>query len=434
VTKKKAYKIIAFLYPVLSYFKINLVGQLAAGDLIALLSFFDFKETKKLFAHVPDIKKISIAYSAFLLAQVISDLVNHSAFKDMLRGWANIGMAVLTTVFFINLFKKSPKYIIFFLLGFAFRYVILGGSSGKEYSTDTLFTLDNMGVFKFRIAPILNVLLLVLSWYLLQRSAGQYNNIIALFGLYGLFCLAMDFRSNGIFFIMSAFIAYYRQYIRSISFKKLIPYLLIFILAFQGMYMLYISKALQGEIGGKHTLEQLKMTNNPYNPINLLLVGRTEFFVGLKAALDKPILGHGSWARDINGYYTYMAFKLHGEEDKFSSLLISRNGQLIIPAHSIIAGAWMNAGIVGLFSMLYIFGLFVDRSLRLLRNKYVQRTAYYPILVFYLFNGVWVFFFSPLPEVKSTLAVIIAFMIATYQAAPKVEVTEDSEARQTVLV
>ncbi|MFY0256276.1 hypothetical protein ACDQ55_20240 [Chitinophaga sp. 30R24] len=434
MTRKQVYYIIAFLYPILSYFRINLIGQFAVGDFVVLFSFLDFKKTTRLFVTIADIKKIAIAYLVFLLAQMMSDWINHSDFVDMARGWANILMAILVTVFFIGLFNRNPKYFILFLLGSVLRYVLLGDTNNLSNSAADLYEVSDMGIFKFRIAPMLNALLLIFSWYLLQKSQKQYFNVIILFILYGLFCMAFDFRSNGITFMLSALILYCRPYVRNTSLRKMLPYLFLSLLVFQGLYALYVSSVIKGEMGGEHSVKQIKMADNSYNPLNLILVGRSEFFVGLKAALDKPIFGQGSWAKDPLGYYTFMMLKLHGEDERFLALEKNMNGQFIIPSHSVLIGAWMNAGVMGLLSVLYIFVLFINRSIRLLRNAYFQKSAYYPILVYSLLNGIWVFFFSPLPEIKTDLAVIIAFVVAGHQAVAKTIQLQHQEQHKLSLI
>ncbi|RYZ41030.1 MAG: hypothetical protein EOP49_29165 [Sphingobacteriales bacterium] len=170
-----------------------------------------------------------------------------------------------------------------------------------------------------------------------------------------------------------------------------------------------------GNIGGEHAKRQFALTKNMYNPLNLLLVGRAEVYAAISAIADRPLAGHGSWAVDPGGKYTFIAYQLHGEDDKFVSDMRNMEGELIIPSHSVIFGAWMTAGILGLLAILYIIYLFYKNAFGLLRQAEVLASPYFPIVILYLITGAWIFLFSPLPHIKQTLPIMIAFIVVTHR-------------------
>jgi O-antigen ligase len=316
-------------------------------------------------------------------------------------------MAIVITSFFAKLFSKNPDLIIFYLAGEAIRYLFLGDNS-VEFSDE--ISLNNMGFFKFRVVPALNALILIITFYMRKNS---YSNIYILivFLLYSFFCLAFDARSNGVFFILTAVIYYKRSALVKVNYKKFLPYALAAATTFQVMYSTYVYQVLQGNIGGEHSKTQLLRSGNPYNPLNLLTSGRSEFFVALVAIGEKPFLGHGSWPRDIDGKFNYMVYELHNEENKYDEQMKLIDTELSIPSHSVVLGAWLSAGLLGLFSIVYIMILFVKSFLLIMKNTQYLNSPFIGIVIFFFLNGLWTFLFSPTAAIKSNLPVFIGYIV-----------------------
>lgn len=401
-------KIKIFIYSVLSGFRFNLGGQLGANEVLALVDSLSFKKWAILSRNIPDAKKINIAYIIFLFAQAVSDLVNHSSPANFIRGWANIAMAIVVTSFLMRNFLKTPSLILLYLIGEIVKAFIFGQDSEG-------ISLEDMGFFKFQLVPIINAFVLILSWFLLRKSRKNLKLVVLLFLLYGLFCIAFDARSNSIFWILTAIILLQAKKMRRLTTKRFLPYLVVFALVFQGLYTLYVSSVISGDIGGEHAKDQFEHVSNPYNPLNLLLVGRSETFVAMSAIADAPIFGHGSWALDKDGKYTFMMYQMHNEENRFASRLENSDGTLLIPSHSVLMGSWASAGILGFLAVMYIFILVVRRCISLFKSKNLQRSPIFPIVVYFFFNMIWTFIFSPLPHIKQTLPVMIALIIVLYQ-------------------
>jgi hypothetical protein len=410
-------KIKIALYSGLAGVRFNIGGQLGGNEILALADSLSIKKWKGLYRDVPVMKKINLAYLVFLFAQIVSDIVNHSTPENYIRGWANIAMAIIVTNFLARILYKSPNLIIIYLMGEIIRLILFGQETEGV-------SLADMGFLKFRLLPILNGVVLVLAWYLLRRSRNNRTFAIVLFFLYGLFCIAFDARSNGIMWVLTGIVFLAIKKVGGITLKKLVPYLLVFVLVFQGMYVFYVSGVLAGDIGGAHSKEQFDRISNPYNPVNLLLAGRSETFVAMIAIRDKPVFGHGSWAPDKDGKYTYIMYQMHDEEDKFLSRLESSNGQLIIPSHSVLMGAWTSAGILGFVSLAYIFFLVIKIFAKLIKSKNLRNSSVLPILIYFFFNLIWTFLFSPLPHIKQILPIIISFGIVLGQKVTLIKPTK----------
>ena len=394
-----------FAFALLSNFRITLVGQIPVSELIALINSLSPKYWKYVLK-LPDLRKINIAYFVFFLAQVLSDILNQSSLNNTLRGWANILMAIFVLNFVFTNYIKSPNYVIVFLVGYFFSLII--------FSPDTFgSSIYEMSFFKFRVAPVLNILVLLLSYYLLEKRKVKSIFIIVLFITYGLINIALDSRSNGIFMILTGLIFYYRHNFRFIKSTKLVVFFVVCALLFQGLYSIYVYSVLNNHIGGEHSRIQMARVESPYNPINILKSGRAEVFVALYAIIDKPIFGHGSWAPDRDGKYTNIAFQLHDKDERFVSFFQSSD-ELIIPSHSILLGAWMTSGILGGISMLYIFLLFIKRSWSLIKFPMLTKDPLYPILIFFILSIFWNMLFSPLPHIRQTIPFQLSLILVLY--------------------
>jgi hypothetical protein len=399
-------KIKIFLFAVLSNIRINIVGQFPLSELLALTNCLSVPYWKNLLK-IKDVRKISIAYVLFFVSQVISDIVNQSSFQNAVRGWANILMAIVVFSFLYNQFYNSKSIVIALLFGQIISMIIFQPSSEG-------LNFQDMTTFKFRIAPIINNVILIVAYYLLLINKRNVLNVTMLLFSYGLICMVLDFRSNGIFMILTGLILISKNGFRKLKRRKIILIGLLTLLLFQLIYMTYVSEVISGKFGGEHSREQLVRIKNPYNPFNLLQSGRSEFFVALYAIADKPIFGFGSWAPDPGGKYTALQYEMNDEKDKFSGAY-QESSALIIPSHSVILGAWMYAGFGAFLCIGYIFVVFIKRSISLLKSPNILYSPLAPIIIFFIINGMWTFFFSPLPHIRQSLPIFLALILVMYK-------------------
>jgi len=123
----------------------------------------------------------------------------------------------------------------------------------------------------------------------------------------------------------------------------------------------------------------------------LLLGGRTEMLGYLPAIYDSPMLGHGSWAKDP----TYLiaerqALAIMGYTTA-EDVSIDALQEGLIPTHSYIFGAWVDAGILGGFFWVWIFVL----TARTLLRAYPGTALLLPLVSFVAFELLWDILFSP---------------------------------------
>lgn len=130
--------------------------------------------------------------------------------------------------------------------------------------------------------------------------------------------------------------------------------------------VLYKNMATSGFLGEKAQSKYEQQTKAGDDILHLLMAGRTPFFVGLTACIDKPLLGFGPLALDKGGYYRNFMYK-YGAGDVEESMYwlekrLSDRGLRYdtIPAHSHIISFWLWYGVAGLLFWCYIIRLVLD--------------------------------------------------------------------------
>lgn len=404
----RLYKNKIILYSLFSNMYAVLIGKIAICEFFAIIDFLSFKNVIFIFRKVPDLKKISFAFFLFFIAQFMSDFYNNSEINNELRGWANILMSILVLTFLTKCLFNSSALIISFLTAQIFSILIFNFS---EYS----FSISDGASFKFYLCPMLNNIVLIISWRLNCRNNNSDNvRNLLLFVFFGLFCIYNDYRSNGVFMILTGILFYKRNLFYKLNVRKLIKVLVLFSLTLQLIFSIFVFQILSGNIVNDRTKMQLESIDNPYNLVNLLIVGRAETFVAIEAIKEKPFFGHGSWAPDPKGKYNYLV-AVSQKADKDFDQKYDQSTQGFIPSHSVLLGSWMNAGIVGFFAIGFILILFMKSSLQILKTPSDLTKVFIPIVIFFMLNGVWNFLFSPLAHLRQTLPIMIAFIIILNQ-------------------
>ena len=103
--------------------------------------------------------------------------------------------------------------------------------------------------------------------------------------------------------------------------------------------------------------------------------------------MDRPILGHGSWAKNPGYAARILDARIHGYDIHYTSHVQSD----LIPTHSHLMGAWVEAGVLG--ALLWLWAIFL--VLRVLANLYITREPLGPLLAFIGFLMLWDILFSP---------------------------------------
>lgn len=355
----------------------------------------------------PMLRRILSVYVVWVFAIALSDLVNGTALIDTARNMATPIIGGASLVFVLTTFSRTPSALLTFLAATAISKAILGDAIyGDTFADQTLSWASiqaDTNLFKVRIEPFLTPTLLILACWVGRRKTSRATMIFMAASL-GYFLL--DSRSSGLLFLASALtlIAIDTGY-KPRRGKTLTTAAVIALIAY-GAYWGYVQYTLSFNPDG-HNGKQLLRTENPYNPLDLLFQGRSEWLVIPTAIAEKPFLGWGSWAEDKSFYFAILRAERLDEE--ISSSLI----KAYIPAHSLIGSAWVWSGLLGFASMLWFLRIVWTISLRLPGS----RSPLLPAVIFLLFLLFWHYFFSPPMHVRLNFPITLAALIALTRGA-----------------
>lgn len=156
---------------------------------------------------------------------------------------------------------------------------------------------------------------------------------------------------------------------------------------------LYSYAATHGLLSEEETLKYESQTAHGSGIMALLKSGRADFFIGLDAALDRPIVGHGSQALDTKGYEREFVFEYGSDIERKNYLCAEAKGYLrTIRAHSHIICYWMWHGVFALLFWIYVFCLL----LQTIRKRLSLIPEWFGYFALTLPAFAWDYFFSPL--------------------------------------
>ena len=176
--------------------------------------------------------------------------------------------------------------------------------------------------------------------------------------------------------------------------KRFVLIIIIVLTIGAGSKIAYQYAVEKGYMGEEERIKYERQTSRGKDVLSLIMSGRGDFFIGLFAALDAPIVGQGSQALDYHGYERDFIGKYGSEQE---TVEYDRNrirfgaGVRPIRAHSHIINYWMWHGIFALLFWIYVFYLCVNT----IRKRMHFMLEWYGYLATALPAFFWDFFFSP---------------------------------------
>lgn len=365
----------AFLLPAVSFAQVAVIGQLYVSELLLLVMLPWLWSAPD---RPPLPRWFFVLWAGWLLSQVVTDIVVGSAFEDFARGWAAI-MFTLTDFVAILVLAATPRRARLFALGLA-----TGGILGY-FIAPSIFSAVYPWKFAFGL-PVAFVLATLLS-----GSIGNRLPLLSVGGFvfFGGLNLFLGFRNlggisllTGGYLLLSAFTGR-RQAVLDWSMRRTAAGLLLLAVGIFGTLQLYGVAASQGFLGSAAQAEYESQSG----ALGVLIGGRQDILVTSQAVIDSPILGHGSWAKDL----------------KYVDVLVQRLSDLgyvaatdyyesgLIPQHSFVMGSWVWAGFLGAAFWLSVLGV----AVWVLANLYVSRLELAPLVVFFAMFLMWNIVFSP---------------------------------------
>ncbi len=374
---------------------INLVGTISLSELISFIYTIFYIKSSNLLKN-NDFKKIFLLYVLLIISQILSEILVGNNINNSLKGISIPIISFCHTFILLQILNRSPKLIIWLLTGIIIRIVIF--PSAVEGNTTEALSGEDAAFLKFVIAPILINLLLIYS--ILKNRTKNYILFIGL----GTMLITLGARSSGVITFLTGLITLFLKNRKYISLTKLRLYIIFIGIIGYSAYCLYTNMVITGKINSGNSA-QLKQVENPYNPINLLMMGRTETFVGAMAFLEKPFTGWGAWPTDPNAKYHIMAAELTDKNIILNSL------HYFIPSHSILIGTGMQNGIIALLLTFYILIFYIQKGLFCIRNK----NRYKIVTTLFMIMIIWHMLFSPITQLRLILPLYMSFILSVKQ-------------------
>lgn len=374
------------------------------AEVVALLGLA-FLNWRPIIRSYPIIKSVLKVYGLWVLAILISDIVNATNAFDMLRNISTPILGGVGLVFVAIFVAREPKSILTYFLAIGVAKAILGEPAYGDAFTSMELSFNSIqqdsNFFKVRFEPAITPLSISVAMLLSRRNlffAGVW--LISVSFLYFL----MDARSAAVMIIVAGIVSTLAHFGFRFTGKNTLLASIVALLLSYGAYAAYVNYSLTRETPGHNAL-QLGYLENPYNPFTLLMIGRSEWLVMPTIIAEKPIFGWGSWARDQNNHFAYLRALRIGTADLGRA---DRSPQdLYMPAHSVVGAAWVWSGILGFIAMVRLAMLIwsVTPTLLSLGGSFIPVSAYFATFFF------WHFLFSPPQTVRLGFPVALAVLI-----------------------
>jgi hypothetical protein len=319
---------------------IRVGGDVYVGEILAVLLILPIRGRLRLPQAEKRIVLFGLLWSA---AQLLSDVLNRTAPVDSAKGVLAPLLFIATIAGFGSYFRRQRARVPSFMLG-----VALG-----TLASQVLFPLDYFfgNPWKWGVGTA------VLAVYSLHYSfLARRKSLIWLFvALLAFFIVSLYEDSRSMAFLpLFAGLGYalfraergerfFKLFSGRWGLARLLPLIVVSALLVNGgATALFNSQSFLSRISPAAAQKYQTQAGGTFG---VLLGGRSELFVSAQAFVDSPLLGHGSWAKDTNGYRQAYA-------DRSSEFGYSQDSQLVmaspwIPTHSYLMGALVWSGFLG---------------------------------------------------------------------------------------
>lgn len=385
--------------------KFDIVGEISLSELFLLVYFLrdiirsiSKRDKKQLLWYDKDFNYVKILYLLLLGWQIISEFFVGNTVANSCKGIAVSISSFCHLYFLIKLFGRSRRAIVYAVIGIVFQYLL----AGPEFEGTTEGALDGEDVayFKFYLAPIISYATLALSGFLDRK----FISFLAI--LIGSIIIVIGARSSGGVLALAGLITYIFSSNKTINTSKIVRLSVFTLLLSYSAYVLYINQALEGNITNGNNEKIMKMKINPYNPLNLMLIGRSDSFVPLIAFMNKPVFGYGAWAEDPGMIYHYLQDELIDYDRGDKEFNNTR-----IPGHSVLFGMAMYNGVGSFLVLIFLFTFFIKRGAKCL----LCRDNFQLIYTWFLIMMIWHLLFSPISHFRLSLPLYMACIFSTYK-------------------
>ncbi len=400
-TASIAADVLTFVLAASGVFVVHFVGDLPLADilLIPVLPFLITLKRQRL--NRPRFRTIFVLLGLWLSAQIVTDAYRGTEMVDWMRVDARIffiaanllGMAVLVG-------RNVRRHTIFFA-GYAVGALLQVKFQPTELSDS----------WKFGYSTGVTAAVVLLSCYFFMRR--RYSIVILLILGIASVDAAVNFRSP-ILFLFITIVLVTPLIPEQIGEVRLLPAagsgMRVFVLALMALTAAKAAGSLVLFLGNQGVLgEDAKSKNESQadSKAGQLIGGRPEILISSRAVMDSPFLGHGAWAKDMRYVEMYHDIMVEYGEDRDNEADLEEASGLI-PTHSHLMDAWVDAGILGAVFWGYVLFL----NVKGLIITAMVKPPLAPMYIYSLIGFIWNIFFSPpggitiLPE---TFLIIVIF-------------------------
>lgn len=363
---------VAVLVGVVSFVEFRFVGRLFLTDLLlaATLIFELLKSARRL--EQPPVAPLLFLGAAWLASQVLTDILQNSRPEDFLRGWANISL-FLINLSALYLLLRSERRLLLCGLGFV---------AGQTVRVLLVSTPNiEKDPWKFGYAWPVTMVLVLAACVSFERRRKYLA--LALLAAATFLNFSYNFRSLGFIAFETLTITGCIAYRPDRTAKRRLLYVVAGTIVAGTLFTQAYKFAAANRLLGRAALEKYEIQSA--GDMGLLLGGRVEALASLRAIADSPLLGHGSWARD--GQYGAAL----QEELLRHGYVPRRIDTDLIPTHSHILGAWVDAGFLGAVFWFFVLGL----AMRAAYVSSVQICSLRVLTIFCALTLAWNIPFSP---------------------------------------
>lgn len=336
----------------------------------------------------------------WIFGALFSDYYNHSLFVQYLRGFTVPLTLFSVSVCVYHLLRKNPLNLKWVLIGIAvssvisiffFQRGVAGDLAAEGHAVEAVERVVGYKLFWANMV-ITWVGLPIVCWYRSVPSALMYLALIVI----SFVSLMSGGRALFATSVLSIFFIWLggksAQSIHDV--QKKIPVVLIVMLCLAALLKGgYSYAATHGYLSEEETKKYQQQTTKGTDFLSLLMSGRGDFFIGLIAALEKPLTGQGTQALDLQGYEREFVSKYGTDEEVAQFLRKEVLGYLrVIKSHSHVICYWMWHGVAGLTFWIYVLCLVIQTVRK--RLDFIPEWFGYLALTLPIFT--WDYFFSPL--------------------------------------
>lgn len=358
-----------FLAGFLVFFRLDLVGVLTFSELLTLgYVLLNWRKVWDVLLADRLLKTVMTAWAAYLAMQVLSDMVNRTQPVDYYRGWARLAFFAVNTAALASVARGRADRIVAFFLGYALSLALASQRQMNEYLLE----------WKFGYGPALTLAVTVAAGLLPYDHRNRTGGLLlTCIGILNLFNGARSLGGLCLFVGgLSFFSGYFRDNLRNRGLLS-VRFILPVVISVCAIYALYTHGASTGMLGEKTREKYEKQTRGGRNVVS---GGRMEYTIAIPAIIESPVLGYGSWARNLDFVKKYI--QINGmDPDSYDAQFLLDLGT--IPTHSHILGSWAEAGVAGGVFWLLVLYMAGAAFFRILRSPDI------PCRLFCLFAIAW---------------------------------------------